>query len=286
MKLTVLVDNNTIIDRYLLGEPAVSFFIESRGRRVLFDTGYSDVFLENADRLGIDLSDLDAVVLSHGHPDHSRGLPYLARILRESQSGRRPATGRRKPLLVAHPAAFLPKIREGGEDIGAGFTPAEYSDVFEYLPSSGSVDLGGGLTFMGQIPRVHSHESASIGFRIGSTDSPEKTVMPDPLEDDSALLCTVAEGVVIVTGCSHSGIANIIERALALSGTLRILDIVGGFHLLGAGRAKVEAVAAFLESRGVRTVHPCHCTDLAAKIGLSHRLDLRELGSGSVLEYS
>ncbi len=286
MKLTVLVDNNTIIDRYLLGEPAVSYFIESRGRRVLFDTGYSDVFLINAERLGIDLTDLDAIVLSHGHSDHTKGLPFLARLVRESESGWRGTTGRRKPLLVAHPAAFLPKIQEGGEDIGSGFTPADFSDVFEYLPSTGPVDLGGGLTFMGQIPRVHSQDSVSVGFRIGSTDSPERTVMPDPLVDDSALLCTVADGVVIVTGCSHSGITNIIERALVLSGDLRILDIVGGFHLLGAGRTRVETVAAFLESRGVRTIHPCHCTDLAAKVGLSHRLDLREIGSGCALEYA
>lgn len=74
MKLTVLVDNNTYIDQYYLGEPGVSYFIEDCGIRILFDTGYSDVYVRNAKKMGIDLSELDAVVLSHGHNDHTGGL--------------------------------------------------------------------------------------------------------------------------------------------------------------------------------------------------------------------
>ena len=104
MKLTVLVDNNTIIDRYLLGEPAVSFFIESRGRRVLFDTGYSDVFLENADRLGIDLSDLDAVVRS---------------LVLGPAAGTQTATRRVKGLSAAA-RHFWPHVSTASDDVTAG----------------------------------------------------------------------------------------------------------------------------------------------------------------------
>lgn len=71
MKLTVLVDNNTLIDRYFVGEPALSFFIEVGGENILFDTVYSDAFLKNAERMGINLRELDVVVLSHGHVDHT-----------------------------------------------------------------------------------------------------------------------------------------------------------------------------------------------------------------------
>ncbi len=71
MRLTVLVDNNTFIDQYLLGEPAVSYYIEAENKKILFDVGYSDVFLQNAAKLGIDLTQLDMLVFSHGHLDHT-----------------------------------------------------------------------------------------------------------------------------------------------------------------------------------------------------------------------
>ena len=73
-QLTVLADNNTIIDKYLLGEPALSFYIEYDNKKILFDTGYSDVFISNAAKLGISLKDLDFIVLSHGHNDHTGGI--------------------------------------------------------------------------------------------------------------------------------------------------------------------------------------------------------------------
>lgn len=73
MKLTVLVDNNTFVDEYLIGEPGVSYYIECDGKKILFDLGYSDVFLKNAQTLKIDLSDIDDLVISHGHNDHTWG---------------------------------------------------------------------------------------------------------------------------------------------------------------------------------------------------------------------
>ena len=78
MQLTVLVDNNTLIDRYYLGEPGVAYYLEDGDVRILFDVGYSDIFLRNAQALGIDLSRLQQVVLSHGHNDHTRGLLWLS----------------------------------------------------------------------------------------------------------------------------------------------------------------------------------------------------------------
>ena len=76
MRLTVLVDNNTLIDRYLLGEPGVCYLIEVDDVRVLFDVGYSDIFLRNAQLLGVDLLQLDYLVLSHGHLDHTWGCRF------------------------------------------------------------------------------------------------------------------------------------------------------------------------------------------------------------------
>lgn len=78
MKLTVLVDNNTLIDQYLLGEPAVSYYIEDEDEKILFDTGYSDVFIRNVEKLHINLADITKIVFSHGHNDHTGGFHFLS----------------------------------------------------------------------------------------------------------------------------------------------------------------------------------------------------------------
>ncbi len=86
MKLTVLVDNNTLIDRYYIGEPGVSYYIEDDNIKILFDAGYSDVFIQNAQKMNVNLLDIDCVVLSHGHIDHSWGLVPLVRMYTEAKN--------------------------------------------------------------------------------------------------------------------------------------------------------------------------------------------------------
>ena len=114
MQLTVLVDNNTLIDRYYLGEPGVAYYLEDGDVRILFDVGYSDIFLRNAQALGIDLSRLQQVVLSHGHNDHTRGLLWLSEQEYFSEL-----------QLLAHPDALLPTGDLSGN--GAGLCPGRRS---------------------------------------------------------------------------------------------------------------------------------------------------------------
>jgi 7,8-dihydropterin-6-yl-methyl-4-(beta-D-ribofuranosyl)aminobenzene 5'-phosphate synthase len=106
MKLTVLVDNNTLIDRYFYGEPGVSYFIEDEGNKILFDLGYSDVFIKNAQKLNIDLLNLDFVVLSHGHLDHTWGLDPLIRLYTEAIIEN---LNHKNPIIIAHPLTFYSK---------------------------------------------------------------------------------------------------------------------------------------------------------------------------------
>lgn len=100
MKLIVLADNNTCIDQYYLAEPALSIYIENGEKKYLFDTGYSDVYLKNAAKLGIDLEQLDAVIISHGHNDYTGGLAFYPKTKHE-------------PLLIAHPGIMEAKKADG-----------------------------------------------------------------------------------------------------------------------------------------------------------------------------
>ena len=116
MKLTVLIDNNTLIDRYFVGEPGVSYLIEDEGKKILFDVGYSDAFITNARKLSINLLDVDFVVLSHGHLDHTWGLIPLIRLHTEGTIEGRDG---RRPSLVAHPLALSAKTRGSLAQIGS-----------------------------------------------------------------------------------------------------------------------------------------------------------------------
>ena len=104
LSLSVLVDNNTLIDRYFLGEPGLSILIETGDRRILFDTGYSDAFIRNAETMGIDLLDLDYVVLSHGHLDHTWGLVHLVQKLAGAEIH---SLSHKKPVLLPIRIVFI-----------------------------------------------------------------------------------------------------------------------------------------------------------------------------------
>lgn len=135
MKLQVLVDNNTYIDAYYLGEPAASFYIEEDGKRILLDTGYSDILLGNAKKMDIDLSKLTHIVFSHGHNDHTRGFSFLKEKIDLSQVS-----------LIAHPDCFLP--REDDTDVfGAPFSAEETAQIANYAPSRMPVHLTEKLVF-------------------------------------------------------------------------------------------------------------------------------------------
>jgi 7,8-dihydropterin-6-yl-methyl-4-(beta-D-ribofuranosyl)aminobenzene 5'-phosphate synthase len=278
MRLTVLLDNNTLIDRYFLGEPGVSYLIEENGKRILFDTGYSDAFIRNAYRMKIDLLDLDHIVLSHAHLDHTWGLDAIARLFTEAKIE---GNAHRDPTVVAHPLVFNTRTYEGIGEAGTLVCAQKLSRIFRLQLSSEPLWLSDNVVFLGEIPRVFDFEHEPLASKVIIEGKEED----DILADDSALAVKTGKGLVIVTGCSHSGICNIIEYAKNICGEERVRDVIGGLHLLRPTESKIRGTVEYFRKLRPDEVHACHCTDLDSKIALSKVSNVREVGSGLRLEY-
>ena len=279
MRLSILVDNNTLIDRYFSAEPGVAFHIDTGESRVLFDCGYSDALLRNAAGMRIDLCQLDAVVLSHGHIDHTGGLEPLARFLAQQQAEH---GVRVRPQLISHPAAIAARKLDDGSSNGIAISAALLDGAFELHASAEALWIDRRLVFLGQIERRTSFERApAIGLRSDGCGG----WLPDELPDDSALVYLADDGIVVISGCSHSGICNIVQAARRVTGVDRVIDIIGGFHLQNPPKAQLEGTVAFIEALDLSALHACHCTDLQSKVALAAAAPLREVGCGLQLEY-
>jgi len=278
MRLTVLVDNNTFIDRYFYGEPALSFFIELKNKKILFDTGYSDIFIKNARKMNINLLDLDFVVLSHGHPDHTWGLEPLIRLYSEAVQEK---IAHKKPLLVAHPDAFLSREGEDGIEIGSLISLDKVSLPFEVILSKTPVWITDDVVFLGEVERKNDFEGKNPMGKIIRAEKREE----DYLLDDSALVYKFEKGIVIITGCSHSGICNIIEYAKKICEEERVIDIIGGLHLLNPHKVQLDYTIEYMKTLKPSGLHACHCTDFKSRMALAEIVSFEETGVGLRIEY-
>lgn len=137
------------------------------------------------------------------------------------------------------------------------------------------------LCFLREIPRINDFEAKNpcgVIIKKGKT-------LPDYLIDDSALVYKSSKGLVIILGCSHAGICNIIEYSKKICRKTKIMDIAGGFHLLNVKKRTMDKTIEYLKSCNLRGFHLCHCTDLQAKIELGKHFLIKEVGSGLILEY-
>ncbi|SMD04462.1 MBL fold metallo-hydrolase [Sporomusa malonica] len=277
MKLTVLVDNNTIIDRYFYAEPGVSYLIECDEGKYLFDTGYSDIFLRNAAKMGIKLLALDGVVISHGHNDHTWGLGELVKLYSEAAYE---GYGCTKPAIIAHPDAFLDRNVDG-LDVGSMLSSDQLKKSFSLKLGKEPIWITNKLVFLGEIERNNSFEIESPIGRVMRDGVWED----DFIIDDSALAYMSDNGLVIITGCSHAGICNIIEHAKKVCNEERVYDVIGGFHLLNPSPKKLGNTVDYFQKCQPHAIYACHCTDLRSKISLAQVANVEETGVGLVLEY-
>ena len=277
--LTDLVDNTTLTDKdQFLGEPGLSFFIETGGKKILFDTGLSGLFLTNAEKIGIRLQDLDTLVLSHGHSDHTGGLPVLARHV--SKAGNTGPGG--APELIAHPRCFWPKESDGKKN-GSAMSEEEAEKTFSLRLSATPAWITEDLVFLGEIPRRFPFEMTDPGKR--TIHRPDGKIEPDHLLDDSALAFRSDNGLVIITGCSHAGICNITEYAREVCDEKHVRDIIGGLHLLSPGPKRLEKTGKYLNRLHLKALHAGHCTALPAKVALADYCPMQEVGIGLKLAW-
>jgi 7,8-dihydropterin-6-yl-methyl-4-(beta-D-ribofuranosyl)aminobenzene 5'-phosphate synthase len=278
MQLTFLVENNSLVSHSFLSESALSMLIEDGESRILFDAGYSDAFLKNAQRMGQNLRQLNWIVLSHGHFDHTWGLDVLIRHYFESISAKLPIS---RPTLLAHPQAFTSKAHRGEPEIGMMLTEDKLARHFDIQKSAQPIWLTDKLVTLGQIERVLDFEPpTSLGTRLdvdGEVD--------DFLPDDTAMAYVTGQGLVVIAGCAHAGICNTVEQAKRVTGIERVHTVLGGFHLQKTKPERLDPTTDYLAALELNGLYACHCTDLAAKIGLARKCPIVEVGSGLSLTF-
>jgi len=257
LKITILNDN--VAGRRCRAEHGLSFLVEA-DKRMLFDTGSSDLIGYNAKILNIDLSQIEILVLSHGHDDHTGGL-----MLFEGQK------------LICHPDTFLKRHRKSNHtELGIKWPEAEIRSRFELTTSREPMRLSDQIYFLGEIPRETSFESRSTAFQ--KADGSDDFVM-----DDSGLAVVTAKGLVIISGCAHSGICNMTAHARKVTGIEKVHLVIGGFHLQNDDSV-TQSTIEWLKMNQVEQVVPSHCTGFSAQVAFSRSYPFIQAKTGNIIE--
>jgi 7,8-dihydropterin-6-yl-methyl-4-(beta-D-ribofuranosyl)aminobenzene 5'-phosphate synthase len=252
IKLTTLSEN-TAGRVGLLAEWGLSILVEVDDYKVLLDTGLDISAARNAAILGINLSEIDKIVLSHGHRDHTGGLRHVLNAMRKEIE------------VIAHPDiwaskysrtfskqeqyAGIPHPQEALENWGASFRlTKEPVWVTNNILTTGE---------------IHMHtEYEKIDSELFVKEGGE--LRPDPLKDDLALIVKTEMGLIVILGCAHRGMINTLHHAQKIIGEKRIHMVIGGTHLIHASREQIDLTIAELKELGVQRIGVSHCTGLLA----------------------
>lgn len=248
-KITVLVEN-TAGKSGLLGEHGFSALIETPSRKFLFDTGQGMTILHNIQALNIDLKDVDSIVLSHGHYDHTGGLSDVLSV-----------TDTR--VVFSHPGVSRQMFSQNTDgtvrENGISHQNREALMKAEWIHVRCCTALGGGVYLTGSIPRQTDFEDTGGRFfsDSGCTDC-------DDLRDDQALFWCTNQGTVVLSGCSHSGVVNLLRYVRKLTSNRPVYAFIGGMHLTHATQNRIDRTIRAFREFGVQKLYPCHCTGFAA----------------------
>jgi 7,8-dihydropterin-6-yl-methyl-4-(beta-D-ribofuranosyl)aminobenzene 5'-phosphate synthase len=255
VRITTLVEN-TAYGEGVLAEHGLAYWIEYGEYRILFDTGQSHILSRNARRLGIDLSLTDAIVISHGHYDHTGG---LMRALGQARS----------VDLFLHPGAVEPKFKcqPGKPARYVGTKPSilkmieEHRHIRKTHWTRHHTEICSGAAVTGEIIRTTEFEKTKSDFYRDAAGT-----IPDEMPDDQALILETAMGLVILLGCAHAGVVNTLDQVANLTGVNQFHAVLGGMHLEGASKDRIEKTYEALRRYKVKMIAPAHCTGMEATV--------------------
>ena len=253
LKVTVLVEDTVNMKKPdLIAKHGLSLLLETKlagvESKFLMDAGPGpDIALRNADMIDIDMKKIDSIMLSHGHYDHTGALLAILKHIDHSIP------------IIAHPDVFNPKFayKPALTTIGMDFDRPDIRAVGgELLLARDSIVLLNGVISSGEILRKTSFEEVK-GFWTVERNN----FIKDNVLDDQALFINVREkGLVILTGCAHSGIINTVRHAKRVTGINDIHAVIGGFHLGQADNVRIQKSIEELEKIDLKKIYPCHCT--------------------------
>ena len=258
VRIITLSENTAQLD--LMGEWGLSILVETESCKVLLDTGMSKAAVSNADLLGIDLSTVDKIVLSHAHGDHTGG---LRDVLRRTKKGIE---------IIAHPDIWVPKYVRHGESNRYVGMPFLREDIESFGASFNLTRkpfrINDDIMTTGEIEMTSDYET--IDDRLYAKKGGKMT--PDTLADDLALIVRTGQGLALITGCAHRGIINTIRHVQKLTGGEYIHTIIGGMHLYLTSPERIEKTASELKELGLQRLGVSHCTGFNASIVLAREL--------------
>ncbi|WP_372745789.1 MBL fold metallo-hydrolase [Lutibacter sp.] len=260
MNIIVLTEN--CAGSGFLAEHGLSYLIESEGEKILFDTGSTNVFKKNASTLGIDIQkEVNTVVLSHGHWDHGDGLQYI-----------------NDKTLITHPNVFIKRYRKKNNSfIGLKLSKSEIEQKFNLVLTKEPYYISENIIFLSQIPLLNNFEAKTTNFI-------DENNQPDFVIDDSAMVVIENNQLVIITACSHSGICNIIDYAIKVTGISTINAVIGGFHLK-ENNLQTKYTIDFIKEKNIHKVYPSHCTEFPALVAFYKQFNIEQLKTGMVLNF-
>ena len=264
LKLTILCENSVqrVNPASLLGEHGFACHLQTSSGNYLFDTGSGSGLLHNSQLLGIDPGELRGLILSHGHSDHTGGLQQLLKV-----TGKLP--------IFAHPDLFLRRYGSNGgqlRSIGIPWQQTELEQLgADFHLAASAQQINPQLMVSGQIPR---RDGPTTDPNLILIDS-EKQTTPDLLNDDQSLIINTDKGLVILLGCAHAGLLNIIEHAISLTGQRKIHLLLGGTHLKFSSEQQLETTLTQLEDWQIERFGAAHCTGLHQSQRIAERFGER-----------